>query len=185
MRKAKSRNFLLVVCGILLVLLVGFVLAKTIVSVVHDIKVKNPNEEIQANIISTSSKVKLNGKGNFIEYTPKVDGTVISEFDVKLEEKGDYVQYSVTFCNMNDIDLVYKNIYNEVVTCEDDEYNDVCNDVFINAYVLRKGKIMLPTEKLSANSCLDVVIEARHIGDVSKKIEVLIDRVAIELVNEK
>ena len=185
MRKAKSRNFLLMVCGIILMLLVGFVLAKTIISVVNDMKLVNPDEEIQKNIIATSNKVKLNGKGNFIGYTPKVNGTVISDFNVKLEEKGDYVSYSVTFCNMNDEDLVYKKIFNESILCEDEFFNDVSDDVFINAYVLRKGKIMFPTEKLAANSCLDVVIEARHIGDEVKTIEVLIDRVALELVREE
>jgi len=185
MRKAKSRNFLLMVCGILLALLVGFVLAKTVISVVEDMKNIDPNEEIQKNIISTSSKVKLNGKGNFIDYTPKVDGTTISDFNVRLNEHGEYVYYSVTFCNMNDEDLIYKKLYMEDVSCIDEVGNDSCDNIFTNSYVRKKGKIMLPTEKVSANGCVDVVIEARYSGNTSNSVEVLIDKVALELVSEE
>ena len=61
MRRAKSRNFILMVCGILITLLLGFVIAKSITSVIDEVSNVNKSEELQKNILSSSSKIKLYG----------------------------------------------------------------------------------------------------------------------------
>ena len=101
MRKAKSRNFILAVLGVFITLLLGFVLAKTMISVINELSTKDVNKELQQNIISSSSEIKLRGKGNFINNSPKIDSTNILDFNVKMKNIGDLIFYSISFCNMN------------------------------------------------------------------------------------
>ena len=180
MRKAKSRNFILIVCGVLITLLLGIVLAKTIVSVLDDISNKNTDEEINKNILSSSSKIKLSGKGNFIDSTPRIDKTIVSEFNVKLGDIGDEVYYSISFCNMNDRDVLYKDLIVEAVSCFNDMDIDSCSDISIDTYVARHSKRLKEGDVISANSCVDLVIDAKYIGDYELDREVSISRVALK-----
>lgn len=180
MRKAKSRNFILVVCGVLITLLLGLVLAKTIVSVLDEVNNKNSDEEIEKNILSSSSKIKLSGKGNFINNTPRIDKTTISEFNVKLSDINDAVYYSISFCNMNDKDVVYKDLIVEAVSCFNDLDIDSCSDISIDTYVARHSKRLNKGDIISANGCVDVVINARNIGEGFLEREVSISRVVLE-----
>lgn len=180
MRRAKSRNFILAVCGVLITLLLGLVLAKTIVNVLNDINNKNTDEEIEKNILSSSSKIKLSGKGNFIDNTPRIEKTAISEFNVKLSEANDEVYYSISFCNMNDMDVKYKDLIVEAVSCFNDLDIDSCSDISIDTYVTRHSKRLKKGDIISANSCVDVVINTKYVGVNSFEREVSISRVVLE-----
>ena len=180
MRRAKSRNFILAVCGVLITLLLGLVLAKTIVNVLNDINRKNTDEEIEKNILSSSSKIKLSGRGNFIDSTPKIDKTAISEFNIRLAEANDEVYYSISFCNMNDMDVKYKDLIVEAVSCFNGTDIDNCNDVSIDTYVVKHNKRLKKGDVISANSCVDLVINAKYVGNNSFEREVSISRVVLE-----
>lgn len=180
MRRAKSRNFILMVCGILITLLLGFVIAKSITSVIDEVSSVNKSEELQKNILSSSSKIKLSGKGNFIDTTPRIEKTSISEFNVKLNDINDAVYYSISFCNMNDIDVMYKDLIVEAVSCFNDLDIDSCSDISIDTYVARHSKRLNKGDIISANSCVDVNVEVRHIGEIPLEREVSISRVVLE-----
>lgn len=185
MRKAKSRNFILMVCGVFITLLLGFVVAKTIVNVLNEIDSKNTTEEIQKNILSSSSKVKLNGMGNFIDSTPRVDKTTISEFNVKLNHKDDEVNYSISFCNMNDKELVYDDLIVEAISCIDEVGNDDCSNISIDSYVSKKNKRLEKKDIISENSCINLVVDAKYIGEVEQETEVSISRIVLKLKENK
>lgn len=181
MRKAKSRNFILMVCGILITLLLGFVVAKGITSVFDEVSNKDKSEELQKNILSSSSKIKLYGKGNFIETTPKIEKTMISNYNVKLTNKDDEVYYSISFCNMNDEDMMYKDLIVEAVSCIDPYGSDDCRNVEFNNYVMKKKGKLEEGKIVSANSCVDVVIDAKYVGEEAMETEVSISRVVLIL----
>ena len=183
MRKARSRNFILIVCGVMITLLLGLVIAKTIANVMDDVSSIDKNEELQKNILSSSSKIKLSGRGNFIETTPKIEKTMIYNFNVKLANKDDEVYYAISFCNMNDEDMVYKDLIVEAISCVDPLGNDDCMNVDFNNYVMKKKKKLTKGEIVSANSCVDVVIDAKYVGDEALDTEVSISRVVL-LLNE-
>ena len=181
MRRARSRNFILMVCGILITLLLGFVIAKSITSVIDEVSNVNKSEELQKNILSSSSKIKLYGKGNFIETTPKIEKTIISNYNVKLTNKDDEVYYSISFCNMNDEDMMYKDLIIESVSCIDPDGNDDCTDIDFNNYVMKKKRKLDENMIVSANSCVDVVIDTKYIGNEAVETEVFISRVVLLL----
>lgn len=181
MRKARSRNFILMVCGILITLLLGLVVARGITSVIDDVSSKDNSEELQKNILSSSSKIKLYGKGNFIESTPQIEKTIISNYNVKLTNKNDEVYYSISFCNMNDKELIYDDLIVEAISCIDEVGNDDCNNILIDSYVMRKNKRLEKKEVVSGNSCVNVVVDAKYIGEVSQETEVSISRIVLEL----
>lgn len=185
MRKAKSRNFILIVCGVLITFLLGFVVAKTIFDVIEEVNSKDNDEELQRNILSSSSKIKLSGKGNFIDSTPKLEKTMISDFNIKLNEYGDEVYYSLTFCNMNKVDMIYEDLAVEALSCRDSAGNSQCNNVLVDSYVLKHKKELEKGSYVSANSCVDVVIDAKYISDVPSETEVTISRVVLELGGEE
>ena len=51
MRKAKSRNFILTVCGVLITMLLGIVLAKTIVSVLDEVNNGDISQEVYTALV--------------------------------------------------------------------------------------------------------------------------------------
>lgn len=185
MRKARSRNFILIVCGVLLMLLLGFVIAKTIIDVIDEVSNKNTIEELQKNIFSSSSKIKLNGKGNFIDSTPKLEKTTISDFNVRLGELDDEVYYSLTFCNMNDVDVKFNKLVVEGISCTDSLGNNGCNNVFVDRYVQKKNKLLKAGDVIAANSCVDVVIDTKYIAYEAVDTEVIISKVVFELEDIK
>ena len=180
MRKAKSRNFILIVCGVLISMLLGLVLAKTIINVLDEVNNKNSDEEIEKNILSSSSKIKLSGKGNFIDTTPRIEKTAISEFNVRLNDINDAVYYSISFCNMNNKEVMYKDLVVEAVSCFNDLDIDSCSDISIDTYVARHSKRLNKGDIISANSCVDVIVDVRHIGEIPLEREVSISRVVLE-----
>lgn len=181
MRKARSRNFILMVCGVLITLLLGLVVAKTITNVMDEVNNKDKNEELQKNILSSSTKIKLSGRGNFIETTPRIEKTMISDFNVKLTNKDDEVYYAISFCNMNDEDMVYKDLIIEAISCIDPLGNDDCMNVDFNNYVMKKKGKLMKGEIVSANSCVDVVVDTKYIDDEAKETEVSISKVVLLL----
>lgn len=182
MRKAKSRNFLLVVCGVFMALLLGLVVAKTFVAILDDINNADDDEKINSNLITSSSKIKIKGKGNFINNTPIIEKTAISNYNVRVSEKGDFVYYSVVLCNMNNFDLRLDRFIVEGLTCN----NSVnCDGVFVDTYVSdRKDKLDIG-DIISANSCVNLIIETKYEDDNSNIINVSIDRVFLDLVKDK
>ena len=184
MRKAKSRNFILVVLGVFIMLLLGFVFAKTMINVINELSIKDVEKELQQNIISSSSQIKLKGKGNFINNSPRIDGTNILDFNVKMENMDDYIFYSINFCNMNNEDLKYSDLVIDGISCTDVEGNNDCNSVVIDSYLLKKNNKLQKNTLVPANSCVDLVVEANYIGDVSKDVEVYISKISLNLLQK-
>ena len=184
MRKAKSRNFILAVLGVFITLLLGFVLAKTMISVINELSTKDVNKELQQNIISSSSEIKLRGKGNFINNSPKIDSTNILDFNVKMKNIGDLIFYSISFCNMNNEDLRYSDLIIEDISCIDDKGNSDCSNVVIDSYLLKKNKKMNKNSLIPANSCIDLVVEAKYIGNISEDTEVYVNKISLELLQK-
>lgn len=181
MRRVKSRNFILVVCGILIFMLLGFVVAKTMISLIDEVNNKDNEKEIYQNIISSSSKIKLNGTGNFIENTPRLSKTIISDFNVLLKKKDDEVKYTIGFCNMNDIEVKYDNLLLEGISCYD-EVNEInCDNIKIDSYLRNKKDVFSRTALISPNSCVDMVIDVKYTGENEKDTYVYIDKIALEL----
>ena len=58
---------------------------------------------------------------------------------------------------------------------------DNCSDISVNTYVSRSNKKLAAGDVISANSCVDVVIDVKYVGKYSLDREVSISRVALEL----
>ena len=182
MRRAKSRNFILVVCGVLLLLLGSFGFTRVLMKMMVEVSEDEKREELLSNVVSTSSKVKLSGGGNFIESTPVVKGISITRFNVKLSNPSDKVSYSIKFCNMNDEDLVYKNLWEGEITCSDLlGAKKSCVGIKIDGYVLKGERKLKVNEKIQANSCIELVVDASFESFVPSETVVSIDEYSLEL----
>ena len=181
MRRVKSRNFILVVCGILIFMLLSFVIAKTMISLIDDVSIKDKEKEMYQNIISSSSKIKLNGSGNFIGNTPKLSKTIISDFNILVKKKDDEVKYTVGFCNMNDDEVIYNKILLEGISCYDEENEISCDNVKIDKYLRNRKDVFSREELISPNSCVDMVVDVKYTSNEEKNTYVYIDKIALEL----
>ena len=179
MRRAKSRNFILVVCGVLLALLMSFCLSRVLLMTIAN---HEDEDNFLTNVIFSSTKVAINGDGNFLDSTPVVDGLTISKFNVRLSKLGDRVRYLIKYCNMNDQDLIYKGLSSSNVSCKDSSGRENnCEDIIIRGYVLRGNKELEINDRISASSCVNVVIDAEYDGIMVNETNILVDEYTLKL----
>lgn len=176
MKKAKSRNFILIICGVFIFLILGFAMANFLVDLFNNIDDDKQKEAIN-DILVSSSKIKLTGNGNFVDGTPKVNGTEILDFNVILKTKSDKVSYSLKICNNNLEDIVYVSSNYDNLKCSDESGKLVgCENILVSGYVRRGNKIIEGNELIPANSCSDFVIDVEYIGYDMRITQVFIDR---------
>lgn len=182
MKKVRSRNFILIVCGVLLMILIAFIFTKVLINIMDNASDSEREKEILSNVISSSSKIKLSGGGNFVGSTPKVYETSISNFKVMLSNRDDAVKYSIKFCNMNDENIVFDRLLEGGFTCSDElGISKSCDDVEVLGYVSNSNGKLNPGDEIFANSCVELVVDVSFKGLDSSGTIVSIDKYFLEL----
>lgn len=174
MRKAKSRNFILIVCGVFLFFILSFAFVTFFVKSFSSLK-DDKQDKLADNFWVSSTKIELVGNGNFVNEAPKVMGTKISDFYVVLESFSDKVSYSLNVCNNNleDVYIVSKPVN---FICSNELGQSIsCQDVEVNSYIYNGDRTIGSNMFVPANSCFDFLIEAEYIGYKQKQTQIYID----------
>lgn len=171
MKRIKSRDFVLVVCGVFFFIMFLFLVTVGVLRIVNKVSEDN----IYENITLKSSKIEVGGGANFVENTPSVYQTTIKDFNIKLKEKGDYARFMVELCNFNEDDLLIDDFVSSNIVCNDG-INDVsCDHIQINGYI-KKDNMMF-----NSNQCVNFVVDAKYISDLGQETFVFIDKYKINL----
>ena len=182
MKRLKSRNFILFICGIFIIFILSFTIGLNVVEMLEEIDDVDEEKIIFANVVSSSSKVKLSGKGNFITNAPNVSGTSIFNFNVKLSDVDDSVMYTNKFCNKNNEDVLYSDLIAGNIECSDDlGVKKDCSNIKVNGYVRDGNKVLKENDKIRANGCVDFILEVKYVGKENIKTIVWIDKYSLIL----
>ena len=172
MRRIKSRDFVLVVCGLFFFIMFLFLVAVGVLKIANKVSEDN----IYENIALKSSKIEVGGEANFVENTPFVEKTTIKDFKIKLKEKGDYARFVVELCNLNEDDLVIDDIISSNIICNDGINDISCEGIQINGNLKKDNKMF------NSNQCINFVVSARCISDLTQETFVFIDGYKINLI---
>ncbi len=163
MKRVKSRNFILAVCALIIILISGIVLSQFMLKTAQNLTMDN-----DVNILYSSSSIKIVGRGNLYEKTPSVNGTQVNDFRVKLMEFGDRVQYEVKLCNMGNEDLVYDGAELGEVKCFSQEFSGkACSNLSVKSDAFFANKKMIKGDLFPRNTCIKLVIDAKFDKDVN------------------
>lgn len=172
MERIKSRNFVLVVCGVFFFIMFLFLVIVGILRIVDKVRESNVYNNIKLN----SSRIEVSGEANFVENTPIVYQTNIEDINVRLKKKGDYARFIVEFCNLNEDDLIVDDIVSGNIVCNDG-FNDIsCDNVQINGYLKNDNK------KFNSNQCVNFVVDVQCISDLEQETFVFISEYKIDLL---
>lgn len=183
MIRVKSRNFILIICAILLLLILGVTAFYSAIRVSKSYSDEEKMLQIINNVEFSSSKIKVYGSGNFNEITPDIDRLNIYGYNVKLSKLGDKVEYNAKFCNKNDIDVKFVNFWKDEIVCLDAMENDIsCDNVSVSIKAMKGKKELVYSDMIKPNSCIDVVMSAEYIGTTSSELTyVLSEKNSLEL----
>ena len=183
MIRAKSRNFILIVCAILLLLILGVTAFYSAIRVSKSHSDEEKMLQIMNNIVFSSSKVKVSGSGNFDEITPKIDRLSVYDYRVKLNKLGDKVEFVATFCNKNDVDVKFVNLLKEEFTCLDSMENDIsCDNNFSFIKTRYNKKELVYGDMIKSNTCFDVVFNTEYVNEVDSNLTyILSNKNSLEL----
>ena len=163
-------------------LLIGSVFTKVLMNIMNEASDADNEKKLLANVVSSSSKVKISGNGNFVGTTPKVDGTAVSNFNVKLSTPGDKVEYSIRFCNMNSQELKYDSLWEGNISCSDElGASKSCENINVASYVVVGDKKLKINDVIEKNSCIQLVVEAEFTGSVPSETIVSVNEYFLEL----
>lgn len=163
-------------------LLVSFAFIKFLISMVEDVDRENLEETILANVVTSSSNIEISGNGNFLGNSPVISQTTVSDFNVRLSEIGDKVKYSVKFCNLNDVNLIYEQLFIGDISCRNGAFNSIsCDDIKVNISASSGGKILENGDIIVRNSCILLSAEVEFIGNSNQVIDVLLDEYSLML----
>lgn len=163
-------------------LLVSFTFIKFLISIVENTDRENFEETILANVVTSSSNIEISGNGNFIGNSPVISQTTVSDFNVRVSEIGDKVKYSIKFCNLNGVNLVYEQLFIGDISCRSDEGNSIsCDGVKVNVSASSGGNDLESGDIVVRNSCILLTAEVEFIGNSNQVIDVLIDEYALVL----
>ena len=176
MRRIKSRNFMLIVCGVFFFCVIIFGIFTGMFRIVDKL---NKNQDIYSNIVYLSSNVEVSGNGNFVEHTPKISGTSIENFNVKLGSINDSVKYTIKLCNMNEDDLIIREISSDNVSCSDGINDISCDSIEVKGYV--EG--ISSSSKFKGGECINFIVEAKYVDSLNKDTYLFINKYNMELEN--
>lgn len=172
MNRVKSRNIVLVVCGGFFFVIILFSIFLGILKIVDTM-----NEiSIYDNILLSSSKVEVNGGGNFYESTPTVSNATVKNFNVKLKKQGDSAKYIAKFCNVGKDDLLIDNISYDEVTCSDGIYDIECEGIEINGYIKKDN------DSFNSGQCIDFVIKVESLINHAEEVILSIGEYKLDLI---
>lgn len=177
MRKARSRNFILFICGVFIVFLVVFNMSNFISAFEETDKPEKKKYFLEA----TSSDVKISGKGNFFGSTPKIVKSSIVDYGVLLKSPGDSVSYTVKFCNNNSVKLKYKDVIIENKLCTNKVGIKGCDVVKFEKFVAIEGKQLINEESILPKECIDLNLVSTFNSDVSEDIYISVDNITLEV----
>ncbi len=163
MIRVKSRDFLLMICGLLLLVIALVTVIGNVIVDAREISDVERERDVAKNIKSASINVRVTGKGNFVEKGPKYKDLVISDYNVKLLHNGDSVKYELLLCNDDNEDVLVQGISMENVICSDQNGNEKsCDKVKINKSVYIDNQEVVGVLSLKRNSCASVIIETKY-----------------------
>ena len=177
MRKARSRNFILFICGVFIVFLVVFNMSNFISAFEETDKPEKKKYFLEA----TSSNVKISGKGNFFGSTPKIIDSSIVDYGVLLKEPGDSVSYTVRFCNNNSVKLKYKGVSIENKLCTNNIGVNSCDRVKFESFAIIEEKQLIKEAIILPKECVDLNLISTFNSDVSDDIYISIDNIIIDV----
>jgi len=182
MVKAKSRDFLLSVCGSLLLFIAIVTIVVSLFTTVEKLSKEEKKDKILSNVTIRSTIVDLYGHGNFIFSGPSYKERVISNYKVKLLNKNDKVTYCLKFCNNNDLDVMFNGILtNEIVCSNQTGYVRSCDNVIVDSYLL-DGSRVFDNGILKAKACYDMVIDTEYLGeDLDEELRVYISQFILDM----
>lgn len=172
MDRVKSRNMILVVCGAFFFVIILFSIFLGILKIIDAM-----NElSIYDNVLLSSSKIEVNGGGNFYESTPTVSKTTIKNFSVKLKKQGDSAKFIAEFCNVGSDDLMVDDIVYDKAICNDGLYDIECQGIEIKAYVEKDN------DSFNKGQCIDFVVEAKSLIEQPKEVILTINEYKLGLI---
>lgn len=166
MVRARSRDFLLTICG---VLLLGIALVTIIVNLIVKVDKLSENErrrKVLGNVKVTAEKVAIRGQGNFNKKGPMYDKLVISDFKVKVRTQGDKVQYIYRLCNENMEDVKVQDISMSRISCMNHKGKEMdCGNIEINKYFMTDDNKIVEDSLFKSNTCLNTVVSVEYKGE--------------------
>ena len=181
MIKAKSRDFLLSICAVLLLSTAFMAIVVTAITTVDKISEEEKNKRILNNIKVKTTSLTLVGNGNFINNGPSIENGLITDYRVKFLNNGDKVSYIVEFCNDNEEEVLITDILLGQMTCFDKEGNSIsCEGIIDNSYIIRNEEIVQGRIKLNTNECIKFVSNMEYSGvDREEEIQVSVEQIKL------
>ena len=161
----RNRDFMLIICGILIMLVLGLSIAHTTVNAI--LKVKKDNNS-NLNIGYSSSNINMFGFAE-INTGAKVSGTNVSNLEVTFQKPGDRIQYLIKFCNNEDSSIVFSNLISNDIVCTDtitgkDDFS-FCNKLVLESKVINNDKVLAYKDEILSHSCFDFYISIMYPED--------------------
>lgn len=166
MIKARSRDFLLMICGVLLMIISLVTIILSVATKVSVISSYENRKKVLENVAVVAQRVVVSGHGNFIKSGPRYDALTISDVNVKFKTKNDKVRYALRLCNKNSEDVVVDKITNGNMICSDSDGNELdCGNVRISKKFTNSGLEIVSGTLLEAQTCMVADIEITYLGD--------------------
>lgn len=178
MIKAKSRDFLLIICGWLLLVIAFVTIGITLITTIEKISKEEKIDKVLNNVKVDSTKVHLIGKANFVSSTPLIDGRMVPDFKAKFLNKNDMIIYNIKFCNDNIEDVMISGLVTGQMTCMDNLGNiQGCENILDNSHLLDGSMVLNESYRFKAKSCITLVIDLEYVGDNrNEEIQVMVDQ---------
>lgn len=165
MIKARSRDFVLIICGILLLGTALVTVAVSIVNTVEKISREERIKEVLSNVEVKSTKLELVGNGNFNDSSPSIEGNIISDYRVKFLNSGDRVLYTLKVCNDNEEDVLVYDLSVGQMSCSDGSGNiRSCEGVTGNYYLVDGSTVIDGQHTLKAKACINIVLDTEYVN---------------------
>lgn len=166
MVKARSRDFLLSVCGVLLLGIALVTIMVNLVVKVENISQRERRKQMLKNIELTEEKIVITGKGNFVKHGPRYENLVVSDFNVRFMNKNDKVVYELVLCNNNVEDVMLERISIGNMTCSDNHGNSIdCSNINIDKDFYNVDNKVMRKMILKSNACVSARMKLEYVGE--------------------
>lgn len=166
MVRARSRDFLLTICGVLLLGIFFVTIIVNLAVKVEEISQNERKRQILKNIEVTFESIAITGKGNFLKIGPKYEELVISEFNTKFMKKDDKVSYTMRLCNNNSEDVFIQGISIGQKNCSDRGNKEMdCRNIIIKKDFYDDDNNVLKNVYLKKNTCMNAKISLEYVGE--------------------
>ncbi len=163
MIKARSRDFLLTICGVLLLLIALVTVSYTLVNTIDTVSDEKKLNDAISNMEVNATSVRINNTGNFIVSSPKYKDLELSNYKVKFKDNNDFVTYSLNICNKGEEDVIFNGTEMDPVNCI---INDSlkCDNVVTSVNLLDGSKNVKVGSYLKSKGCYKMVVDSRYNG---------------------